>query len=111
MLLLCFSSTKSTSLYFQAEDEDETDDVEGEDSDAETKENKDGEDEEEVHVGFLSSDIVPNQRHLFVTILISFAFFTFAGWAVMRKHSCQQLGMERSILAPSASNFFSPHNS
>jgi hypothetical protein len=53
--------------------------VEGEDSDAETKEDKDGEDEEEVHVGFLSSDIVPNQRHLFVTILISFAFFTFAG--------------------------------
>lgn len=78
MLLLCFSSSKSTSLYFQAEDEDETDDVEGEDSDGETKEDKDGEDEE-VHVGFLSSDIVPNQRHLFVCILISFAYFTFAG--------------------------------
>ena len=84
MLLLCFSSTKSTSLYFQAEDEDETDDVEGEDSDAETKEDKDSEDEEEVHVGFLSSDAVPNQRYLFVSILISFGIFHF------RRMSCDE---------------------
>lgn len=71
MILLCFSGSKSIFLHFQAEDEGETSDVEGEDSDAETKD-KDGDDEEELHVGFLSSDVAPSHRYIFVCRLINF---------------------------------------
>ena len=63
MILLCFSGSKSIFLHFQDEDEGETSDVEGEDSDAETKD-KDG--DEELHVGFLSSDVAPCHRYIFV---------------------------------------------
>jgi hypothetical protein len=57
LIFTCVSGTNCTILFFQPEEEDEAGDAEGEDSDAETKADT-AEDEDEVHVGFLSPEMM-----------------------------------------------------
>lgn len=76
LIFTCVSGTNCTNLFFQAEEEDEAGDAEGEDSDAETKADT-ADDEDEVHVGFLSPEMMWNLNCVIGCALINFPCLIF----------------------------------